>query len=127
MFIDNLTTAILVFIIAYQIRSIYLGFKAPNILPEEIQILKKETKGKIELIDVRSSRKFNKDHIKGSKNIHLPVLSNNIQKLPKNKKIVLISSLGTQTGLTTTKLLKEGFDAVNLRGGYRAWTKYQKD
>ncbi len=123
----NIINLALLILIAYQFRTIYLSFKAPNIIPEELPRVKKEAKGKIQIIDVRSTMQFNRDHIKGSKNIKYGNLDRQMAKLPKNKKLILVSQRGTQTGRAVTKLNKEGFDAVNLKGGFRAWTKYQKD
>ncbi len=124
---DYLVNVLLIFIILYQIRTIYLGYKAPNVIPEEIQVVKKETKGKMQIIDVRSAGRFQKGHIKGSKNLNLGTLYKQLDKLPKDKKLILVSQNGTQTGRTVAKLIKDGYDAVNLKGGYRAWTKYQRD
>ncbi len=124
---DNLITVVLLLLIAYQFRSLYLSYKAPNILPEEISAIKKDTRGKMQVIDVRSSRKYQKSHIKGAKNIHLATISNHVEKLPKDKKIILVSTNGTQTGRLTMNLIKQGFDAVNLKGGHRAYLKHLKN
>lgn len=123
----NLVNIILIIIIAYQIRTIYLSYRAPNVIPEELPIIKKDTKGKMQIIDVRSTGRFNKGHIKGSKNIHIGTLNGQLDKLSKDKKYILVSQHGTQTGRAVTTMIKEGFDAVNLKGGYKAWAKYQKD
>lgn len=124
---DTLVNIVLLLIIVYLIRTLYLSYKAPNIIPEEIPMLKKETKGKMQIIDVRSARQFNKDHIKGSKNIQYGNVLRQQNKLPKDKKIIIVSQRGTQTGRIIANLIKEGFDVVNLKGGFSAWTKYQKD
>ncbi len=123
----TLVNMMLIFIIAYQIRTIYLSYKAPNIIPEEIPLVKKETKGKIQIIDVRPEGRFKKSNINGSKNIPIGNFSKHLDKLPKNKKIILVSQNGTQTGRVIKTMLNNGFDVVNLKGGYRAWNKYQRD
>lgn len=123
----NLVNVILLVVIAYQIRTIYLSYKAPNIIPEELPLIRKETKGKMYVIDVRSVGQFNKGHIKGSKNIPFGDLYQQMEKVSKTRKIILVSQRGTQTGRAVTKLEKDGFDVVNLKGGYKAWAKYQKE
>ena len=121
---DNIITSVLLIVIAYKFRSLYLSYKAPSVLPQEIATLKKETRGKMQIIDVRSARKYKKNHVKGAKNIHLSVISNHMEKMPKDKKIVLVSTNGTQTGRLTMMMRKRGYDAVNLKGGHRAYMKY---
>lgn len=124
---NNFLNLVLLILIFYQLRSLYISYRAPNIIPEEMPRVRKEAKGKIQIIDVRSKMQFNKDHIKGSRNIQFGNLYKQMDQLPKNKKIILVSQRGTQTGRAVEKLIKEGFDIVNLKGGYKAWTKYQKD
>lgn len=121
----NLINLLLLIVIAYQIRTIYLSFKAPNVIPEELPALKKETKGKVEVIDVRSAGRYRKENIKGSKNVPMPQVDQYTMGMRKDRTYVFLSQNGTQAGRVINRLLKEGYDVYNLKGGFRAWKKYR--
>jgi rhodanese-related sulfurtransferase len=122
-----LANLILLLVIAYQIRTIYLSFRVPNVIPEEIPALKKELKNKLQIIDLRTYGRFNKKNIKGSKHIPIGQFSSQIEKMSPDKKYILITQNGTQTGRAVKEMIDKGYDAFNLKGGFRAWNKYQKD
>jgi rhodanese-related sulfurtransferase len=121
----NLVNLILLIVIAYQIRTIYLSFRAPNIIPEELSALKKESKGKVEVIDVRSISRFRKENIKGSKNVPMSQVNDYTMGMRKDRTYVFLSQNGTQTGRVISRLVKEGYSVYNLKGGFRAWKKYR--
>lgn len=122
-----LANLVLLLVIAYQFRTIYLSFRVPNIIPEEIPALKKQHKNKLQIIDLRTYGRFNKSNIKGSKHIPIGQFPGQIEKMSADKKYVLVTQNGTQTGRAVKQMIDKGYDAVNLKGGYRAWKKYQKD
>jgi rhodanese-related sulfurtransferase len=78
----------------------------------------KKLRNKVLIIDVRDPVEFEKTHIKGSLNIPESVIIFNLDKLPKNKKIITVCQYGEQRSVKIQKLLKEkGFDAKYLKGG----------
>ena len=70
-------------------------------------------------MDIRKPQDFKKGHIKGSKNIFwLDLLKKeNLKKLPKNKKIVLICYVGHTSSQALVLLRLLGYDVVSLKFG----------
>ncbi len=105
-------------------------FKEQN-LPDEIDILDREeykkaiSKGKVQLVDVRTKREFMSGHIKGAKNIDFfqgPAFGAAFSKLKKDQPIYLYCQTGNRSQKAARKLVKMGFTKVyDLRGGYRIW------
>ena len=70
------------------------------------------------IIDVRTPFEFKSDHLAGSKNIPLDILSSKIGELKKlNKKIVTVCRSGSRSATAKDLLVAAGIDACN--GG--AW------
>ena len=67
-------------------------------------------------IDVRSEIAYNHGHITNA------VLWNgNFDILPKDKKLILYCSIGTNSIVFVEKFRNKGFSAYNLSGGFREW------
>jgi len=76
------------------------------------------------LIDVRTRQEFNKSHIPGAISIPLHNLKNNrINELPTDKPILCICLSAHRSKPATRKLIKAGFNAMELKGGMLAWWK----
>ncbi|MDF0707873.1 rhodanese-like domain-containing protein [Flagellimonas okinawensis] len=101
-------------------------------LPDEIQILDREeykkaiSKGKVQLVDVRTKGEFMSGHIKGAKNIDFfqgSAFDNAFSKINKEKPVYLYCQSGNRSQRAARKLVKMGFTEVyDLRGGYRTWS-----
>lgn len=75
------------------------------------------------IIDVRTPGEFRSGHVKGSQNIPLDQINNNINKLAKrNVPIVLCCASGMRSGRATRILRKHGIEAYN--GG--AWQQVDR-
>ena len=89
-----------------------LGNKT-NDLQEYVQ------KGAI-ILDVRTLEEFREGHIKGSKNIALQVLNENIETIKKwNKPIIACCRSGMRSGQATSILNQNGIDCIN-GGGWQS-------
>ncbi len=105
-------------------------FKEQN-LPDEINILDKEkykeaiSKGKVQLVDVRTRREFMLGHIKGAKNVDFfqgSVFESAFSKLKKDAPVYIYCQSGNRSQKAARKLVGLGFTKVyDLRGGYRLW------
>jgi rhodanese-related sulfurtransferase len=88
------------------------------ILPKEL----KEQMGKKDffILDIRKPKDFAEGHIPGAKNIYwLDLLDEeNLEKLPKNKKIILICYLGHTSSQATVLLKLLGYDVASVKFGY---------
>ena len=85
------------------------------ITPEELE----EDAGQYFLLDIRSKDVFEEGHIKGSSNIFWQKLleDENLNKLPKDKVIVLICYVGHTASQMLLALRLLGYEAVALKFG----------
>lgn len=70
------------------------------------------------IVDVRTTGEFAGGHIKGSKNIPLQDLSNNLKNLPKDKAIITCCASGMRSASAKNILKNNGYNQV-YNGG--AW------
>ncbi|WP_313795052.1 rhodanese-like domain-containing protein [Flagellimonas taeanensis] len=106
-------------------------FKEQN-LPDEIQIMDREaykeaiSKGKVQLVDVRTKGEFMSGHIKGAKNIDFfqgSAFETAFSKLRKDVPIYIYCQSGNRSQKAAKRLVDLGFTKVyDLRGGYRSWS-----
>lgn len=69
------------------------------------------------IIDVRTPEEFQGDHIKGSKNIPLNTIENQIESIKKmNKPVIACCASGMRSSQATSILKNNGIDAVNGGG-----------
>ena len=71
-----------------------------------------------QIIDVRTSAEFAGGHIKGSKNIPLQSLKQNINKISKNKPIITCCASGMRSASAKSLLKANGFEEVYNGGGW---------
>ena len=71
------------------------------------------------IVDVRSKDEFAGGHIKGSINIPVDQLQNNLSRLKdKNKPIITCCASGMRSGSAKTILTNNGYTAVHNGGGW---------
>ncbi len=77
------------------------------------------------ILDVRSiSVRENHGHIKNSNNIYVGELRNNLEKIPRDKHIIVYCESGFKTSIASSFLKKNNYPNVsNLLGGMLAWKK----
>jgi NADPH-dependent 2,4-dienoyl-CoA reductase/sulfur reductase-like enzyme/rhodanese-related sulfurtransferase len=73
------------------------------------------------LLDVRTPTEFSAGSIPGAVNIPVDELRERLSELPRHQQIALYCQVGQRGYLATRILLQNGFDAVNLGGGYRTY------
>jgi hydroxyacylglutathione hydrolase len=74
------------------------------------------------ILDVRGISEYQESHIEGAVNIHVGYLKDNLEKLPKEKEIVVHCMTGIRSSLAASILQGEGFTNVtNLTGGFVQW------
>ena len=76
-----------------------------------------------QIIDVRTSGEFASGHIKGSINIPLQVLGNNLAKIKKDKPVITCCASGMRSASTKSLLLSKGYTSVYNGGG---WTSLNR-
>ena len=70
------------------------------------------------IVDVRTPGEYAGGHIKGSKNIPLQSLSQNLNKLPKDKVIITCCASGMRSGSAKSILQSNGYKEVYNGGGW---------
>jgi rhodanese-related sulfurtransferase len=70
------------------------------------------------ILDVRSKGEYQGGHIKGSINISVDTLSNNLSKLKKDKPIITCCASGMRSASAKSILKSNGFTEVHNGGGW---------
>ena len=87
----------------------------------------KQEQGSFVIIDVREPDEVANGVIENSKNMPLGLAIRNAKKGKiddlKDKKICVYCASGYRGNIAADELVKAGFSAVNLEGGYMAWTQ----
>ena len=85
----------------------------------------KQEQDQFVIIDVRESDEIANGAIENSQNMPLGLAIRNAKKGQiedlKNKKICVYCASGYRGNIAADELVKSGFSAVNLEGGYMAW------
>ena len=87
----------------------------------------KQEQGSFVIIDVREPDEVTNGAIENSKNMPLGLAIRNAKKGQiddiKDKKICVYCASGYRGNIAADELVKAGFSAVNLEGGYMAWNQ----
>jgi hydroxyacylglutathione hydrolase len=76
----------------------------------------------VQIIDVRSLTEYNDGHIEGAKHIFVGSLQNNLDKINKDKQVVIHCQSGDRAAIAYSMLRKNGFDGIrNYSGGMAEW------
>ncbi len=93
-----------------------------NLDPKDAYTLLQKEKDRIILLDVRNPDELKTDgKIPGSVLIPLNQLPNKIDKLDKNKKILVYCRSGTRSVSASRLLSSLGFKVYNIKGGINNW------
>jgi hydroxyacylglutathione hydrolase len=109
------------------------------ISPEELQryqpgnirtstpVNKKEVQDKIkqenaQVVDVRGVSEFEKGHIKGAINLFVGKLNQNLEKISKDRPVIVHCQTGARSAIAYSFLRASGFENVyNYAGGWKDW------
>lgn len=72
------------------------------------------------ILDVRSKGEFQSGHIKGSVNIPVDTLKNNLSNLKKDKPIITCCASGMRSASAKSILKSNGYNEVYNGGGWRS-------
>jgi hydroxyacylglutathione hydrolase len=80
-----------------------------------------------EIIDIRGVAEFNSGHIAGAKNVFIGTLLQNLDKVPKDKPVIIHCQGGDRAAIGYSLLMKEGYTNIaNYSGGINEWVKEQQ-
>ncbi|HUH25190.1 MAG TPA: MBL fold metallo-hydrolase [Flavobacterium sp.] len=79
-------------------------------------------KDHVQVVDVRGVSEYNEGHVKGAENIFVGTLPDNLDKISKDKQIVIHCQAGDRSAIAYAILVKNGFNNVkNFSGGMKEW------
>jgi hydroxyacylglutathione hydrolase len=79
------------------------------------------------IIDIRGVAEFNSGHIAGAKNVFVGTLLQNLDKVPKDKPVIMHCQGGDRAAIGYSLLVKEGYSNImNYSGGINEWVKEQQ-
>lgn len=104
-----------------------LGYVASNIADGVLKIVHYHeiddlVKNGAYLIDVREEMEVDLGTIEGAVNIPLGDLRTQLDRLPKDRPIYVTCQVGLRGYLATRILTQNGFEAINLSGGYKTYS-----
>jgi rhodanese-related sulfurtransferase len=76
----------------------------------------------ITLLDVRTTQEYNQAHLPNTLHIPLDNLANNLNKLPKDKKVLIYCRSGNRSIEASRILKKHGYTPIDIKGGLIALT-----
>jgi len=85
------------------------------------------TKADVQIIDVRNEKEYVDGHVDGAIHAFVGTLQSNLEKLDKNKEIVMHCQAGDRSTIAYSILKKYGFEKVkNYAAGMKEWTANNK-
>ncbi|MBK8047108.1 MAG: rhodanese-like domain-containing protein [Anaerolineales bacterium] len=75
------------------------------------------------LIDVRTAGEFASGYIPGAINIPLQELNGKLNKIPKDKPVIIYCASGSRSGSAANMLLQTGYTEVYDLGGISSWSR----
>lgn len=87
------------------------------------EVKEKLENGTVQVIDVRGASEFKNGHIEGAKNLFVGKLDNNLDKVPKDKPVIVHCQSGGRAAIAYSLLRANGFENVfNYAGGWEDWS-----
>lgn len=88
-------------------------------LDEMKTYLKKED---VQIVDVRGITEYEAGHIEGAENIFVGTLASNLDKISKEKQVIIHCQAGDRSAIAHSILVQNGFNNVkNFSGGMKEW------
>lgn len=78
----------------------------------------------IQVVDLRGAAEYSHGHIKKADNVFVGTILNNLEKISKEKKVVIHCQGGDRASIAYTLLLQSGYkNVLNYAGGINEWVK----
>ncbi|WP_113663485.1 MULTISPECIES: MBL fold metallo-hydrolase [Bacteroidota] len=76
----------------------------------------------VQIVDVRGATEYEAGHIDGADNVFVGTLPDNLDKISKDKQVVIHCQAGDRSAIAYSILAKNGFENVkNFSGGMKEW------
>jgi rhodanese-related sulfurtransferase len=109
-------------LVIYAIRRYMVVKSITAYSPGEVEE-KNRTDRAIMLLDVRTAKEWNQNHIKGAHHIPLHELARRIGEIEKhkNREIILYCQTGSRSLTAAIRLKRLGFNVAHMKGGLAEW------
>jgi len=78
----------------------------------------------VQVVDVRGASEYKAGHVEGADNVFVGTLPDNLDKISKDKQVVIHCQSGDRSAIAYSVLRRHGFTNVkNYSGGYAEWGK----
>lgn len=79
-------------------------------------------KEEVQIVDVRGKTEYEQGHVEGAENVFVGTLPQNLDKISRNKQVVIHCQSGDRSAIAYSLLKKNGFNNVkNYSGGMKEW------
>jgi rhodanese-related sulfurtransferase/rubrerythrin len=97
--------------------------RVKSLFPDELEgYMKERREGTYLLLDVRQPEEYEASHLPGSKLVPLPLLTDSLAVLDREKETVVYCAMGGRSLIAADFLAVRGFKSVyQLQGGIEAW------
>src|SRR5690606_37205244 len=76
----------------------------------------------VQIVDVRGVSEYEAGHVEGAENVFVGTLPDNLDKISKDRNIVIHCQAGDRSAIAYSILAKNGFENVkNFSGGMKEW------
>ena len=97
---------------------IFDRFKTPGVSGAQAREMVRDG---AQLIDVRESSEWNAGHAPQAAHIPSGQVESRLNRLKKDKEIVVVCRSGSRSRAVTKQLRAQGYEAFPLQGGLRSW------
>ncbi len=77
----------------------------------------------VQIVDVRGENEYKAGHIKGADNVFVGTLEKNLDKIDKNKEVVIHCQSGDRSAIAQSLLAKNGITVKNYSAGMKEWNE----
>lgn len=78
----------------------------------------------VQTIDIRGKSEYKEGHIDGAKNVFIGTLDENLDKIPREKEVIIYCGTGSRSAIAYSLLIAHGFENIsNYSGGWTEWIK----
>lgn len=78
----------------------------------------------VQIIDIRGQSEFKNGHIDGAKNVFIGTMEDNLEKVSKDKEVIIYCNRGNRSAIAYSLLVANRFDNIsNYAGGWSDWSE----
>lgn len=106
-------------IVTVAVVALFLVFKLVLARRTPAAVVAEKLKAGATVVDVRSEAEFRGGSYRGAINVPLQALSGKLDRIPRNRPVVVFCASGSRSAMAARILRKAGFEDVSNAGGLR--------